>query len=443
LTSLMPPPPAAPLPHPHKPSPLRLSKVNVLLSSFWIVHVVFFFLSFYSCIITQRSWSWICLRVFVLLSSLGSFIEVFFLFPGLVCPSRSFFSVYRQPSSKGAIVASFFSSLLWHSNRIIILIIFAFQNFHILSPKPHTMPKFSAILSKMSGRSSSNPEIEEQEGMIIDTGIDPKGDPFFTTSVRTLDETDDERTLDTAFMDVQQIESIRGRDAFMYHSIVQMQRRTQRSLLSEDEGAQASSGVPFDQFDSRASSNSIPREIRDALLDDFGEDEYVVPNDSSQGQGRGTTPTETITRDMVDLLQDFSETLEDDDADSGAGGGGGAAAAAPPSVSIPVPTSRRMPRRLSQSLLPARRRSSVHREDRRFTQSFAGYSTGVVKRQRRVTTECHYSMVVPDPEVMSELMRSSVTLENNSLRNSFLNFLEESDDEPDMDESLRALFDYE
>jgi hypothetical protein len=52
-------------------------------------------------------------------------------------------------------------------------------------------------------------------------------------------------------------------------------------------------------------------------------------------------------------------------------------------------------------------------------------------------------MVVPDAEVMSELMRSSGTLENHNLRDSFLSFLEESDDERDMDESLRALFDYE
>jgi hypothetical protein len=307
------------------------------------------------------------------------------------------------------------------------------------------MPKFTAILSKMTG---NTPRSQDEEGTIIDVGLDSKGDPFLTTSVRTLDETEDDRTLDTTFMDTEQIQSIRGQDAFMYHSIVQTQRRNQMSLLSEDgEGAQGSNDGQFDQFDSRVNSNSIPREIRDILLEDFEEDEDVVSTATGQGQGNAPrdavlpTSTERITRDMVDLLQDFDETLQDDDADCGAGGG---AAEALPSLNIPVPTSgRRMPRRRSQSLMPTRR-TFVHRENtRRFTQSFAGYSTGVVKRQRRVTTECHFSMVVPDPEVMSELMRESVSTASESLRGSFLDIIEADDESLAMDESILALFDYE
>ena len=65
-----------------------------------------------------------------------------------------------------------------------------------------------------------------REGTVV-AELDAKGDIMLTTSVRTAESTiEDETSLDTSFMDIQEIESIREQDAFMYHSIVQQQRRS-------------------------------------------------------------------------------------------------------------------------------------------------------------------------------------------------------------------------
>ena len=244
-------------------------------------------------------------------------------------------------------------------------------------------------------------EIGLREGTVV-AELDAKGDIMLTTSVRTADSTvEDEASLDTSFMDVHEIESVREHDAFMYHSIVQQQRRSSAMSGQSIPGTtENTSHVQFDEFNPRASSNSIPRDIMEILGDIDLEDVDGAPQEVQ-------APNRTLSHaDNGAGLQATSAAREQQQGNQG-----------------------RMPRRRSRSLMP----SQATPQQRRLTQSFAGFSTGVVRRQRRVTTECHHSMVMPDPETMRSLMSSSlpdVTLVENM----------NEDSEDDADDEIMALF---
>ena len=243
-----------------------------------------------------------------------------------------------------------------------------------------------------------------REGTVV-AELDAKGDIMLTTSVRTAESTiEDETSLDTSFMDIQEIESIREQDAFMYHSIVQQQRRSNTVNRQGNCGdSPESNHIRFDEFNPRSSGNSVPRDILEILddidLEDAKEDDDMVPQDvqtptvihTGNGEGFETTPS----------ASDQQQS-----------------------------TQGRMPRRRSRSLMPSR----ATPQQRRFTQSFAGFATGVVTRKRRVTTECHHSLVLPDPEMIRSIMSSSLPgmslLENMN-----------EDNEDDADDDITAFFD--
>lgn len=183
------------------------------------------------------------------------------------------------------------------------------------------------------------------------------------------------------------------------------------------------SSVPFDQFDPHASTTSIPREIREIILEGLVDDE----DEEFSEEITIPTSTEPITRNMGDItLENFQDESKEED---------GPGSDAEEAVCAAAPSSSQRPqvRRRSQSLIASRASSTDRREHRRLSQSFAGFSTGVVKRQRRVSTECHYSLVLPDPEVIGQMIRSSGDLYENS---------DGSDvDAAANDADIRALFD--
>ena len=69
----------------------------------------------------------------------------------------------------------------------------------------------------------------------------------------------------------------------------------------------------------------------------------------------------------------------------------------------------RFSRRRSRSFRPSSTDPLPAQQPRRFSQSFSCFTTGVVKRQRRVSTECHSSLVIADPEVLASLRESDLT----------------------------------
>jgi hypothetical protein len=270
---------------------------------------------------------------------------------------------------------------------------------------------------------------------------DYKGDTISTITVRTMDtEEDDAMTVDTTFMDVQEIEGLRKQDAFLYHSIVQSQRRSNRGNLDLGDGGEAVP-VQFDQFDVRASavhaSDSI--NISEILLADLDLEDTEDPRstegesgESEAGAG-GARTSNNSTRVMREILlggfEDQEEASENAEDDAGI------------AASRPIPPPRQQVRtqgnlsRRSQSLLS--RTPSTHSSQRRFSQSFSGFATGVVKRQRRVSTECHPGLVVPDPEVIESFRRSM----RSSLSSTVYEDEASDDSDTEIDEHIAALFD--
>lgn len=265
---------------------------------------------------------------------------------------------------------------------------------------------------------------------------DYKGDTISTITVRTMDtEEDDAMTVDTTFMDVQEIEGLRKQDAFLYHSIVQSQRRSNRGNLDLGDGGEAVT-VQFDQFDVRASASINISEILLADLDlEDSEDPRSTEGEigESEAGAGGARISNNSTRVLQEIhLEGFegqeeaSENAEDD---------AGIAA------SRPIPPPRQQVRtpgnisRRSQSLLS--RTPSTHRSQRRFSQSFSGFTTGVVKRQRRVSTECHPGLFMPDPEVIESFRRSM----RSSLSSTVYEDEASDDSDTEIDEHIADLFD--
>ena len=234
-----------------------------------------------------------------------------------------------------------------------------------------------------------------------------KDDIVTTCSVPTADSTiGDDVSLDTSFMDVCEIENIRKQDAFMYHSIVQQQRRMSNTMGNESNGSTESTNyAPFDEFNPRAFSNSIPRDILE-ILGGIDLEDVEANSDAAAQEEQQPTQTSNQTR-------------------NGEGFG-----ATPSTSDQQQSTQGRMLRQRSRSLMSNRRTP----QQRRCTQSFSGFTTGVVTRKRRVTTECHHSLVLPDPETMRSVMNSIA--EDSTLME---NLIGESDSDS-YDEKIMALF---
>lgn len=217
---------------------------------------------------------------------------------------------------------------------------------HVINTEEPKMTKYTSIKSFLSERRIQDP----------DTGAgaaeDAKSDTetVLTNSILT----DDEDAIDTSMMDFQEIESLRDQDPFMYHSIVQHQRRRFR-------------GVHFEDGD-----NNSPRP--NVAFERLEESRIILEDDIEVNY----------------RIDSGSDLTNDDEALSGT------------DLEQQLPPSRRPPRRRTQSLHPTRA-PSTHRLQRRFSQSFSCFSTGVVTRQRRVTTECHSSLIIADSDVISAL----------------------------------------
>lgn len=242
------------------------------------------------------------------------------------------------------------------------------------------MTKYTSIKSFLSDRRKSDP----------DTGggasCDSKSDceTVLTKSVLT----DDEDAIDTTMMDFEEIESLRSQDPFMYHSIVQYQRRSLRSrdLDYEDDRDPG----PIDAFE---------------RLDD----------------ARLTSITTGYLDEVTERIQTNSNLSDDVSA---------------PRATVSeqqLPPQQLLQPRRCQSLHPSRI-PSTHRIQRRFSQSCACFTTGVVTRQRRVTTECHSSLIIANSDVLSELRNLDVT-------SSFTHTLLDDEETNDLDNGeLDALF---
>jgi len=217
------------------------------------------------------------------------------------------------------------------------------------------MTKYTSIKSFLSNRRNSDPDTGA--GASCDSKSD--SETVLTKSVLT----DDEDAIDTTMMDFEEIESLRSQDPFMYHSIVQYQRRSLRSRNFDYEDDRDPG--PIDAFE---------------RLDEAG--------------------LRSLAAGYLDEVIDRIETnanLSDD------------VSAPPATVSEQqLPPQQYLQPRRCQSLHPSRA-PSTHRMQRRFSQSCACFTTGVVTRQRRVTTECHSSLIIANSDVLSELRNLDLT----------------------------------
>ena len=190
-------------------------------------------------------------------------------------------------------------------------------------------------------------------------------------TVLTADESaEEERTVDTTLMEFQEMVDLRDQDPFMYHSIVQKQRRICRDILGED--GELNTTVQFDELQDFSSLASTNTNVQDSLR-------RVSMQDLEEGD-----------EDNMELQPVLSV------ADNSAGHSA-------------LGQRSSQPRRLSQSLFQAPSEPLPHRQQRRLSQSFSCFTTGVVTRQRRVTTECHPSLIIADQSLLPSLRDSNLT----------------------------------
>ncbi|KAL3792650.1 hypothetical protein HJC23_009378 [Cyclotella cryptica] len=218
------------------------------------------------------------------------------------------------------------------------------------------MTKYTSITSFLSDRRAQDSDI------VAGAAEDAKSDTETVLTNAVL--SDDEDAIDTSMIDFQEIESLRGQDPFMYHSIVQHQRRKFRRVTFEDgDDIGPRPNVAFERLEE---TSVMRHEVMDDNIGDYNR----------------INPSSDLTDDYV--APSASDTQQQ------------------------LPPTRRQPRPRCQSLHPTRA-PSTHRQQRRFSQSFSCFTTGVVTRQRRVTTECHSSLIIADSDVLSSLSNLDLT----------------------------------
>ena len=201
--------------------------------------------------------------------------------------------------------------------------------------------------------------MEARYGRTLDTGPSANGNEIVPT--RFDEEEGEEESIDTSHFGLQEMEMMQNRDPFMYHSIVQEIRKRNLSAFNSSEED----------------------------VDDGNDDE-----EQEELGGQGLQSPDAAARNAQSNLY-HGNTFVANDSNSFTQG----------SITSQdrVSSSAGQQRRQSQShRVPA----TSSRHQRRFSQSFSSFSTGIVKRKRRISVESTHSLEMAE---LASSIRSSVT----------------------------------